>query len=566
MKLDNYLTRDLFYLNNYKIYPENYKIKLFNTDRTISFKMFFEHNYDLMDKFEFAELVDADFSLYIEYDENMLPDAYKLKISTKKYIRIQANNLRGIRYAFYKLNELYKDNILPYVEIYDEPSFKIRGVIEGFYGTPWDFNARLDLISFMDKHRLNTYMYAPKSDIYHRLKWQELYPENELENLIQIKEKCESYKMDFYYCISPGYAEKIEDAFKFTDEEFDLLFKKLDQVLLHGVKNFGLLLDDIDYKLSKTVKVKFERPGQAHAYICNKVYDYIKSKNELCNLIMCPTEYHQLKNSEYKNDLKKYMNKDINVFFTGDNVCAEVITKENILDQKNYFGHDIYIWDNYPVNDFITTKKFVASRIYTGPIENRSSKLNTCSSAYVINPMIQIETSKIGIATMADYAWNTERYNKDISFINAIKEFGLEFYEKSKAFLYANDETVMSYGSNVLFKSYVENNSKLEIEKFYNELLESCNSLLKMDLKITDELNPWLIRGKTESEFVLDYLKTNEFKKEELIKVVSQDVVLGCELLDYLIIKYDWLTKEEFNEYVKKKRGNLWWRIFNEER
>src|SRR5512136_1855506 len=51
----------------------------------------------------------------------------------------------------------------------------MRGVIEGYYGRPWSGDARRDVIAFMGFHHLNTFVYAPKNDDYHRARWRETY-------------------------------------------------------------------------------------------------------------------------------------------------------------------------------------------------------------------------------------------------------------------------------------------------------------------------------------------------------------------------------------------------------
>ena len=57
-----------------------------------------------------------------------------------------------------------------------EPSLPVRGVIEGFYGPPYTFDQRRDLFRFLAEADLNTYVYAPKLDPYHRDRWREPYP------------------------------------------------------------------------------------------------------------------------------------------------------------------------------------------------------------------------------------------------------------------------------------------------------------------------------------------------------------------------------------------------------
>ena len=51
-------------------------------------------------------------------------------------------------------------------------------------------------MKLMASYGMNTYFYAPKDDIYHRAKWRELYPENELtqlKNLFKVFTKHQIY-------------------------------------------------------------------------------------------------------------------------------------------------------------------------------------------------------------------------------------------------------------------------------------------------------------------------------------------------------------------------------------
>jgi hypothetical protein len=60
--------------------------------------------------------------------------------------------------------------------IADFPSFAERGVVEGFYGTPWTHQDRVDILRFEGAHGMNVYYYAPKDDPYHRKLWRDAYP------------------------------------------------------------------------------------------------------------------------------------------------------------------------------------------------------------------------------------------------------------------------------------------------------------------------------------------------------------------------------------------------------
>lgn len=57
-------------------------------------------------------------------------------------------------------------------------AIKLNGVVEGFYGMPWEVSQRHMLFATMVSLGLNAYMYAPKDDPYHRTFWRSLYPQD----------------------------------------------------------------------------------------------------------------------------------------------------------------------------------------------------------------------------------------------------------------------------------------------------------------------------------------------------------------------------------------------------
>lgn len=79
--------------------------------------------------------------------------AYSLIVSPKE-ITLIGYDARGAFYGIQTLKQLAESPIsaqgaLPCVEINDYPDLPNRGVVEGFYGTPWSHDVRLSLIDFM---------------------------------------------------------------------------------------------------------------------------------------------------------------------------------------------------------------------------------------------------------------------------------------------------------------------------------------------------------------------------------------------------------------------------------
>jgi len=65
-----------------------------------------------------------------------------------------------------------------------------KRVVEGFYGRPWTAAQRRKLFAWMKAWGLNTYLYAPKDDLKHRLFWRELYSATEAAELKDMISEC----------------------------------------------------------------------------------------------------------------------------------------------------------------------------------------------------------------------------------------------------------------------------------------------------------------------------------------------------------------------------------------
>src|SRR5262245_48587420 len=80
----------------------------------------------------------------------------------------------------------------------------VCGVVEGFYGRPWNARQRHQLFGWMKAWVLNTYLYAPKDDFKHRLFWRELYDEAQAMELAVLIRDCTGHGLNFTYAIAPG--------------------------------------------------------------------------------------------------------------------------------------------------------------------------------------------------------------------------------------------------------------------------------------------------------------------------------------------------------------------------
>ena len=294
------------------------------------------------------------------------------------------------------------------VKIEDEPTMTTRGSIEGFYGTPWTHQNRLDQIEFYGESKLNTYIYAPKDDVYHRTKWREPYPETEMEKMNELIQTAKDNKVDFVFSLSPG--NDIQFTGSNAETDYQALVNKCELMYEMGVRSFAIFFDDISNK-----------QGTEQAAFLNRFNkEFILAKGDITPLITVPTEYDTNAMSDgtslktYTKNFSETLDSGIRVLWTGTAVVPEGIDVSNAQYVKEIYGDNVGIWWNYPVTDYITDK------LGLGPIYGLDKGLANELDFIVMNPMEHADLSKISLLTGADYSWNTSAYDYNKSFENSI--------------------------------------------------------------------------------------------------------------------------------------------------
>jgi hyaluronoglucosaminidase len=339
-------------------------------------------------------------------------------------IAIEGTDEVGTYYGVKTLKELVlkenNQNVMPEVYVNDYPTQHVRAIVEGFYGNPWTHQDRLDQFRFYGDNKLNMYIYAPKDDPYHRDKWRDPYPQEEMARMQELINTAAENKVDFVFAISPG-----KDIDINSEADYQALVDKCESLYNMGVRSFSILWDDI-----------FTDDGAGQAAIMNRFNkEFVKAKGDVKPLITVPTQYWgtsmftdgQVK--PYTKGFAENLDTDIEVMWTGENVMSETVTLDDAEKVNNLYNRKMLLWWNYPVSDYRVDK------LALGPIYNLGNDLDSKIGGFVMNPMEFAEASKITLHTGADYAWNTEAYNHDKAWDNAISDLvGEELKESFKKF------------------------------------------------------------------------------------------------------------------------------------
>lgn len=457
------------------------------------------------------------------------PEAYYLSIEKDKIIVVGADD-RGTFYGVQTLLQLLQQETMHTVEIKDYPDVKSRGVVEGFYGTPWSTQDRLRHIEFYGKNKLNTYIYGPKDDPYHSSpNWRKPYPEKESQEIKLLVDKAKENHVDFVWALHPG------KDIQWNEQDRDSVMQKFEKMYDLGVRAFAVFFDDISGEGTKA-----DKQAELLNYLDN---NFIKKKKDVIPLIMCPTEYNKSWSDVEKGylpTLGNLLNPTIEIMWTGDRVIAN-IDKQSLEWINPIIKRKAYIWWNFPVSDY------VRDHLLLGEAYGLDNENGGLMSGIMSNPMEFAESSKVAIYSVADYAWNIGAYDSHKAWLRAQKDVmpfdtdAFHFFSLHNSDLGPNGHRFRRVES-VDFKPVadkfladVKNNTYTtedlaRVGDEFFQMVASANTLLHSEANpvLRKEIKPWLMHFQAQgmagvatvsmlSSLMLD--KKSDFKaRYELVK------------------------------------------------
>ena len=461
--------------------------------------------------------------------------SYELNIAPNG-ITIKAFDRLGAFYAIQTLRQIVEspaseDGMLPALSIVDWPGLKYRGVVEGFYGTPWSHEVRLSLIDTYGRYKMNYYIYGPKDDPYHSSPyWREPYPAKEAQQIKELVEACNRNRVHFVWAVHPG------KDIKWEESDIQNLLKKFNAMYDLGVRAFAVHFDDIEgngtnpYYQTELMNILND--------------DFVKVKGDVEPLIVCPTEYTRLwANPTERGSLMVYgkeLDPSVDVFWTGDAVCSDM-TPRTMEWISSRIQRPALFWWNFPVTDY------ARHIMMQGPVYGLSPTLTERETrGLVSNPMEHGEASKLALYSVADYTWNTEAYNPIDSWERALEALAPEVYEAYRLFAIHSCDTETGYRRHESwetktfgFEDYTpELSAKLMEELKRIEALPAAMKPMK-NKALLNELQPWIVelgklgtRCRKALEMLDKYMQSPEDKKFEGFWEAYVDNLMSFEAIE----------------------------------
>jgi hyaluronoglucosaminidase len=307
-------------------------------------------------------------------------------------------------------------------------SFARWGIVEGFFGPLWSMSHRAAIFAFGAARGMNTYVYAPKDDPYHRARWREPYPRNKWRALVDLIRVAEQHRIEFVYAFHPGKGLCFSDP-----KPLQLLLEKATRFYDAGVQNFAILFDDIPSRLEHGAdRRRFDGSlARAEGVWLKEILQRQPSSWKKVEWWFCPSYYTAdpllpktfgAFEEHFLETLDEHLPKEIPCFWTGPLIVSKTVTLAHMAKIAQRLRRPLLLWDNYPVNDLS-----MRHEMHVGPLTGRDPRLPEKVYGYLNNPLLQEALSFIPLATCFDYARDPANYNPEMSWRRIVIElFGRE--------------------------------------------------------------------------------------------------------------------------------------------
>lgn len=494
----------------------------------------------------------------------------------KALLTVIGENTDAAFMAFASLEQMLDNGTegLKTVTINDYADKQSRGLVEGYYGYPYSVEVKKDLMRFMMRYKLNTYLYGAKSDPYHSNYWKDPYPtsitEQQKKNgwitqdmIKEITEVSHATKVNFIWAIHPG------NAFVGSSTVINDIMGKFEKMYALGVRQFAVFVDDVGVPssdadmqtnaarvtgLQHAIENKWNKAGAAPTDTVRPLHFVPQI---YCTSFASSTD-------QYNRFFKALASTPsyVTIYTTGGGVWS-IPNAGDFGTPQAQLGREVGWWWNYPCNDNADGQIYTSDMYYNFfemPSVNSNGTLSSTLNrglGIVSNPMQQGEVSKMPLFSVADYAWNHAGFSNMTSWEASFKAVLPGNAEAQAAYKFLAPYLRWNNPADLLTKinAYKSSKDPEALQTLMREIIKNCDIIIALkDSEIPGEsllytdLSPWLLKLR-EMATVTDGLLTvaaSDSKEDALWEsyLASNKKAAGLT------------TKEEFKAYALEGMGN----------
>lgn len=238
---------------------------------------------------------------------------------------------------------------------------RVRGVVEGFYGTPWSHEQRRWCLEQLAPLGCTHYVWAAKAEPRQRgSQWAAPFTDDELAGFADLG--AVSPGLGVVVALTPGRDATVADV-----------VAKLRPAVDAGAGGVALSCDDLPALGA----------GALHRDMANAL------RSELgCEVWVAPTHYAGVEGSPYLDELCRDLDPAVELIWTGAQVVNDRIDAAAARQRAEVTGRAPLLFDNTPVNDVV-----MGEALHLGPLAGRDPALRDVCSGVVWNPMEHVRAS-----------------------------------------------------------------------------------------------------------------------------------------------------------------------------
>ena len=262
------------------------------------------------------------------------------------------------------------------------------GLIEGRFGRIWSEAERRYVVRTLAEAGYGFYHYGAKADRPLRRAWRESHGVAEIEALGRLSEEVRGTGMRFGMALTP-----VGSTHPFDDQTRADLGRRVADLDSIGIDDLAILFDDL----------RGDMPDLAARQA--DVVNFCAARTRATRVYTCPTYYSDdpvldlvfgERPDDYLRRLGHLLDPNIQVYWTGEEVCAKAIEPAHLERVAGELGRPVCLWDNWPVNDGVRMSRFLHLRAFTG----RSADAARHITGHAINPALQAHLSCIPALTL----------------------------------------------------------------------------------------------------------------------------------------------------------------------
>ena len=362
-------------------------------------------------------------------------------------------------------------------DIIDYPSFEKRACLANRWKNGNDIEKDIKNLTWMSKYKLNR-MYIGYGNLKDNCVWYK--PSKTYKKACRkLGNFAEKYKLvEIATCVNPyshlkafSQIKKVNFSdyypFEISNQKcIERLCKSFDEALSKGASTIMLTLDDhvpsngpsfLFYEQNfKTDKEKFVSLADAHSYLINEIYLWLRANYPKANFEVVLPYYNNIfvdksagRGYEYLRQVSASIPEDISIVWTGPVVRSLYIDDVDVKRYMGFINNRIpMLWDNTLYARFIDSGYGYWKRYYVGKSRMLSlfepydislpksfEKLNHKKSMYINSALNNLYYVKF--LTVADYEWNTDKYDPEKSIWKSLNK--LYGYRGALALIEFND-------------------------------------------------------------------------------------------------------------------------------